>query len=288
VVGRFNMTTLRCGDSTLELGPGHRPLIMGIVNVTPDSMSDGGLYVKPQDAVRHAHALLAAGADVLDIGGESTRPGAAPVSVDEEISRVLPVIDALVAQGCRRLCIDTQHGPTAAAALAAGASWINDVSGGDDPQLLVAARRADALVLMHRLITTPSQRTPRGDDVHYEDVVAAVGHRLQQCIDRAVGLGVDDDRIVVDPGLGFGKSVTDNLRLLRAGRTLFQQLGRPVLVGASRKRFLGAITHEDDPSQRDVASVAAAVIAVEAGAHIVRVHDVRMHQQAMQVWAAQW
>jgi dihydropteroate synthase len=294
------MVTLRCGDRVLELGgPGASParprtFVMGILNVTPDSFSDGGaLSVGPvgssgaggasidlERAVARAEELLAAGADILDIGGESTRPGAAPVDPDTEEARVLPVVQALAARGIRNLSVDTRNARTAARALEAGASWINDVSAlRHDPEMARVARAADAVVLMHW--RPAAAQDAREDRVRYGDVVLEVKAFLQERIAAALAAGLARERLVVDPGLGFGKTVEDNLALLRAGTALAEVA--PVLVGPSRKRFLGALTGIEDPARRDAATVGAVAFAALHGAALVRVHDVRAAVEALRV-----
>ncbi len=275
---------LTCGDRALEIGA--RTFVMGVVNVTPDSFSDGGLHVAPAAAVDHALRLLDDGADVLDIGGESTRPGAAAVTADEESARVLPVVEALAARGVTNVSVDTRRAAVAAAALDAGASWVNDVSAlADDPAMPAVAARAGAVVLMHRrpFTTTPGAAPGRhGDDASYGgDVVGAVQSFLAARVQAAVDAGVARGRIVVDPGIGFGKSVEDNVRLIKAAARL-SSFGA-VLVGPSRKRFLGALTGVDDPAARDAATLGAVAAAVFHGAHIVRVHDVRGAVQCAKV-----
>lgn len=269
------MTTLRCGDTDLPLG--ERTLLMGVVNITPDSFSDGGLYLDPTRAVEHARRLLADGADVLDLGAESTRPGSTPVSADEELSRLLPVIRRLVDDGIRCLSIDTSKAEVAAAALAAGASWINDVTGLADPLMASVATDADALVLMHQQPTTAGAVS---DAVHYDDVVADVSARLDEARSVALSAGVTVDRIVLDPGIGFGKTVDDNLRLL-AELPRLVALGQPLLVGVSRKRFVAAVSGATDVEERDIATVGAGCAAARSGAAILRVHDVRSHRLAL-------
>ncbi|MDP2339797.1 MAG: dihydropteroate synthase [Deltaproteobacteria bacterium] len=269
-------SVLRCGDRQLAIGT--RTFVMGIVNVTPDSFSDGGAFLDPARAIDQGMRLLDDGADLLDIGGESTRPGAAGVDVDVEIGRVLPVIEGLVARGVTCLSIDTRHTRVAAAALAAGASWVNDVSALLDEGMVTVAARAQAVVLMHAR-AAPWDR--RQDYVAYDDVVADVLAFLRERVAVAVAGGVDAARIVVDPGLGFGKSVEDNVRLL-ANAEAFGVLG-PVLIGASRKRFLGVLAGRGDVVDRDPASVGAACAAAIAGAHLVRVHAVRQTVDALRV-----
>ncbi|MBI1946707.1 MAG: dihydropteroate synthase [Deltaproteobacteria bacterium] len=261
--------TLRCGDRTYALGA--RTLVMGIVNVTPDSFSDGGRFLAGDAAVAHALRLLGDGADVLDLGGESTRPGALEVAPAEELARVLPVVERLVARGVRRLSIDTRRASVAEACLAAGASWVNDVSAlHDDPEMARVASRADAVVLMHR---REMQAGEPGDDVRYRDVLGEVHGFLAERVAAAVAAGIAKERILVDPGLGFGKSVEDNLRLLNNAARL--RGIAPVLLGPSRKRFLGALTGVEQADERDAATHAAVALAAQAGADVVRVHDVK-------------
>lgn len=270
---------LRCGDRTFSLG--ERTLVMGIVNVTPDSFSDGGRYLDVGAAVAHGQRLLAEGADVLDVGGESTRPGAEPVLVDEELQRVLPVVVGLVAAGARCISVDTRNARTARACLAAGASWVNDVSAlQHDPHMLEVARGADAVVLMHaREMSTGAG----GDEVRYEDVVAEVCGFLASRVHAAVGGGIPASRLVVDPGIGFGKRVEDNVALTRALATMHDVGAAAVLYGASRKRFIGVLAGIAEPKSRDAASVGAACFAAMHGADIVRVHDVGPTVQALRV-----
>lgn len=260
---------LRCGDRELVLGT--RTFVMGVVNVTPDSFSDGGRFLGEDAAIAQGLRLLDDGADVLDLGGESTRPGAAEVSPDEELSRVLPVVRGLVARGVRCLSIDTRRAAVAEACLAAGASWINDVSAlRDDPAMALVAARADALVLMHRREMTPGES---GDRVRYGDVLAEVHSFLAERVAAAVNAGVPRERLLVDPGLGFGKSVDDNLTLLKSTARL--RGIAPVLLGPSRKRFLGALTGIERAEERDAATHGAVALASLGEADVVRVHDVK-------------
>ncbi len=261
--------TLRCGHRELVLGA--RTHVVGIVNVTPDSFSDGGRFLDVDAAVAHALRLLEDGADVLDVGGESTRPGATEVSPAEERARVLPVIERLVARGVRCLSVDTRRAAVAEACLAAGASWVNDVSAlQDDPRMAAVAARADAVVLMHRREMSAGHS---GDAVRYQDVLGEVHSSLAERVAAAVSAGVARERLVIDPGLGFGKSVDDNLRLLCAAARL-RGLA-PVLVGPSRKRFLGAVTGVERSDERDAATHGAVALAALSGADLVRVHDVK-------------
>ncbi len=259
---------LRCGDRTFALG--ERTLVMGIVNVTPDSFSDGGEFFTPVAAYDHSMRLLEAGADVLDLGAESTRPGAVPIDADEESRRLLPVLDRLVAAGVRCTSIDTSKASVARLALAHGASWINDVSGLADPDLAAAAADADALVVMHQRPMSPSGTE---DHVAYDDLLGEVTGQLGLLVERATSAGVAAERIVVDPGIGFGKTIRDNLELI-ARLDVVRAIGHPVLVGPSRKRFLAALSGAESVDGRDDATVGACCAAALRGADIVRVHRV--------------
>jgi dihydropteroate synthase len=257
------------------------PLVMGIVNVTPDSFSDGGLFLDADAAIAQGRRLIAEGADMLDIGGESTRPGAEPVGADEELGRVLPVIEALAADGAR-ISIDTVKAEVAKRALEAGATIVNDVSAFRfDPEL--AGLTADAgatCVLMHMLGEPRTmQKDPR-----YDEVVSDVKAFLEERIAYAVGEGVAEDRIWVDPGIGFGKTAGHNLELI--GRLdEIVAIGRPVVFGASRKSFLGKLTGRQ-VDERLAGTIAANIIAYERGARVFRVHDVAPTVDALKVAAA--
>jgi dihydropteroate synthase len=263
--------------ATLDLS---RPLIMGVVNVTPDSFSDGGRFLSFADARAHALRLVDDGADLLDIGGESTRPGAADVSEEEEIGRVVPLIEAL--RGCGiPISIDTSKAAVMRAALAAGAAIVNDVRALQEPGAVEAVAATDCGIVVMHMQGTPRtmQREPR-----YDDVVREVSTFLQERVVALGRAGIAAARIVVDPGFGFGKSVVHNYTLLHDLRAL-TQIGRPLLVGISRKAMLGAATGRQ-VGERAAASIAAAVLAVERGARIVRVHDVAGTRDAIRVWAA--
>ncbi|MBE2251680.1 MAG: dihydropteroate synthase [Myxococcus sp.] len=261
-----------------------RPTILGVVNVTPDSFSDGGRFATTELAVAHGLRLIDDGADWLDVGGESTRPNAAPVSLDEECARVLPVLEALRARAPSvPLSIDTSKAEVARRALQSGASLVNDVSAFADPAMaaVVAEARA-AACLMHM------QGTPRTMQVQprYADVVQEVGDALEAAIARAVAGGVDRSRLLIDPGIGFGKALEHNLALLRHLEAL-RGLGVPVLLGTSRKSFLGALTGAREPEQRVLASAASVAIAAARGqADVFRVHDVKETRDALAVAAA--
>ncbi len=254
---------------------------MGIVNITPDSFSDGGLFHDPDVAYRHAVAMFDEGADIVDIGGESTRPGASTLDVAEELRRTIPVIERLVAAGARAISIDTRHAAVARAVLDAGAAWVNDVSGLADSNLATVASAADALVVMHNRL---AGFAPVEDDVRYDDVVTEVCRELARLVDVAVAGGVARERVVIDPGLGFGKSVADNVALMRSVARL--QTIAPVLLGPSRKRFLGAIAGIDSAADRDAATIGACLVAAEQGCDVVRVHDARGVRQALAIFAA--
>ena len=254
-----------------------RVTIVAVLNVTPDSFSDGGRWVGPDErldveaVVREARRLAAEGAHVLDVGGESTRPGAAEVPVEQELARVLPVVEALAKSVRLPISIDTRKAEVARAALEAGAVVVNDVSGGCfDPRLLEVAARAGATVVLGHLRGVPATMQ---DDPHFDDVLAEVGDELAERVAAAEAAGVAPERIVVDPGIGFGKRLEDNLVLLARCGELAERLGRPLMVGPSRKRFLGALTG-DPVEARDTATVAACAVAVFAGASALRVHDV--------------
>jgi dihydropteroate synthase len=265
---------------------GVRPAVMGVVNVTPDSFSDGGRYLDPDAAVAHGLELVAAGADVLDVGGESTRPGAEPVDGAEERRRVVEVVRHLASESGVPVSIDTTKAAVAAAALEAGAAIVNDVSAGRfDPAILdVTAAAGAGYVLMHML---GEPRTMQ-DNPHYGDVVAEVGDFLVERLDAARAAGIAEAALAADPGIGFGKTVEHNLVLLARVRDLCDRVGVPVLLGTSRKRFLGQIVAGvgglgPDPSaaDRDDATLATVVWAIDRGARIVRVHDVRPAARAV-------
>lgn len=253
---------------------------MGVLNVTPDSFSDGGLFADIEEAVAHGASLADGGADIVDVGGESTRPGAEPVHVDEELRRVVPVIEGLrAARPDVVISVDTRHSLVANEAVAAGAAIVNDISGGHDPATLRVARDAGAgLVLMHmRGDPRTMQEAPS-----YKDVVADVHEYLRERVEAAVFAGVTSEHLCVDPGIGFGKDLDHNLSLLRAIER-FRDLDVAVMVGASRKRFIGTLSGVEDPRQRVEGSIAAAVLSVAHGADVVRVHDVAETVRALRV-----
>ena len=253
-----------------------RPAVMGVVNVTPDSFSDGGAFLHPQAAIAEARGMLEEGAAIVDVGGESTRPGSDGVSLDEELRRVESVLEALFDA---KVSIDTSKAEVARRALAAGVDMVNDITAlRADPELAgVVADSGACLCLMHML---GEPRTMQ-DDPRYDDVVSEVAAFLEERLAFAVDAGIPEERVCLDPGIGFGKSVEHNLELL-ARLDEIAALGRPVLVGASRKRFLGRILGNEEALTGPVsAGVAAAVMAFERGASIFRVHDVREHVEAL-------
>jgi dihydropteroate synthase len=263
--------------------PVEEPVVMGVVNVTPDSFSDGGLYLDVAAAVAHGLDLESEGAAILDVGGESTRPGAEPVSAEEELRRVVPVIEGLRAAGAQaRISVDTSKAAVAAAALDAGATIVNDVTAlrGDDAMVGVVAERGAECCLMHML---GEPRTMQ-QNPHYDEVVSEVKDFLEARMAFAVAHGVAEERILLDPGIGFGKTYVHNLELLARLPELVE-LGRPVVIGTSRKSFLGRLTGR--PVQdRVAATIATNVIAYERGAHIFRVHDVAPVHDALLIAAA--
>ncbi len=257
--------------------------LMGVINVTPDSFSDGGQYVSAPAAIAHGRQLAAEGAAILDIGGESTRPGADPVSAEEELRRVLPVIEGLVADGVgAEISVDTSKAVVARAAIASGASIVNDVTAlrGDPGMADVIAAAGVDCCLMHMLGDPRTMQL----EPHYDDVVADVKRFLHDRMALAVGAGIAEERILLDPGIGFGKTLTHNLELLRRLEEIVE-LGRPVVIGTSRKSFLGRLTGRD-VAQRLPATIASNVVAYERGARVFRVHDVAPLYDALLVTAA--
>lgn len=254
------------------------PIIMGILNLTPDSFSDGGSYPTPEDAIARGLQMVEEGALIIDVGGESARPGATPVTEEEECARVLDVVKALASKG---ICvsIDTRHAPVARAALEAGASIINDVSGFRDPAMVDLAASCDAgLVVMHMGGDDP--RTMQNEPV-YEDVVAEVRDYLKAQADNLIAHGVARERICLDPGPGFGKTAKQTIELMRNFHE-FNRLGFPTMVAVSRKSYIGEAYHIEDPKERDSASAAEALMACELGASVIRTHNVALTAQALE------
>jgi dihydropteroate synthase len=268
---------LRCGRFTLPLD---RPLLMGVVNVTPDSFSDGGRFRDPEAAAAHARRLVEQGADLIDVGGESTRPGAAPVSEQEELDRILPLLEKL--RGLEKpVSIDTRRPSVMRAALAAGASMINDVRALTEPYAHEAVATTGCAVCLMHMKGDPRtmQHSP-----HYDDVTREVKAFLKDAVRKAMFAGIGRDRIVIDPGIGFGKTSAHNLALLRDLGQL-KDIGVPVLVGVSRKSLIGAVTGRP-VEERLAGSLAMALLALLGGATILRVHDVRETKDVIAVWEA--
>jgi len=270
---------LDCAGRSLKLD---RVRVMGIVNVTPDSFSDGGDHFAVDAAIAHGLRLAEEGADILDIGGESTRPGAADVALDEELRRVIPVIEALAKQTTLPISIDTSKPEVMRAAVAAGAGMINDVYALRREGALDAAAELGVPVVLTHMLGEPRSMQ---DDPRYDDVVAEVHRFLAERIFACEMAGIERKRIVVDPGFGFGKTLDHNLQLLAQLQRL-TELGVPVLAGMSRKKTIGTLTGRDAPADRVAGSLAAHVIAAQRGAGIVRVHDVAATIDALKVWEA--
>jgi dihydropteroate synthase len=272
-----NPGTWRIRGRTLSL---ERPVVVGVLNVTPDSFSDGGLFHAVEAAVARARQLVADGAHALDVGGESTRPGAAPVSADEELARVLPVLRAIKAALGVPVSVDTRHAEVARAVLAEGADAINDVSALSEPEMASVVADSDAgLVLMHMRGTPETMQTLIG----YRDVAGEVADELEPRLARAVEAGIDPGRVVVDPGIGFAKTAAQNLELIARLDVVAERLGRPVLLGPSRKAFIGALLGGVPAAERDAGTIGACVAGLARGARIFRVHEVRAARQALDV-----
>jgi len=269
------MMQLRCGSTVLDLS---LPKVMGVLNVTPDSFSDGGRYVSHARALEHAQVMIEAGAAIIDVGGESTRPGAAAVSVEEELRRVIPVVEQLARGGHAIVSVDTSTPEVILAATAAGASFINDVRGLTRPGTLEAVSASDCAVCIMHMRGTPDtmQRRPE-----YADVVSDVKHYLQTRVAVCEAAGISRDRLVIDPGFGFGKTVAHNLALVRQLPD-FVSLQLPVLMGMSRKSTIGVITGRPEGG-RLAGSLALAVAAVLRGAKIIRAHDVAETVDALKI-----
>ncbi len=274
-------TTWRCGRFLFDFTKRQYPIVMGILNATPDSFSDGGKFRTPQDAIAQAERMIANGVDLIDIGGESTRPGAEPVALQEELDRVLPVIEVLKHCGVA-LSIDTYKAETMRQALNAGVDCVNDVWAlrQEGAVNAILENTHCGIVLMHM------QRNPQTMqfDPEYQDVIADVSLFLQERAQVLMTVGIEANRIAIDPGFGFGKSLEHNLNLLKNFAT-FSKLGYPVLAGLSRKSMLGKITGKDT-NERVASSVAAAIMAADRGARIVRVHDVPETVDAIKLWGA--
>ena len=268
---------IRCRKRTFTLG--ERTLLMGILNITPDSFSDGGLYFNKEKAIAHGLRIVEEGADLIDIGGESTKPGSKPLSLEEELSRVIPVIESLVKEVDIPISIDTYKSKVAQKAMEAGAEIINDISGLNfDPDLAkVAAKRNAPLILMHIRGTPETMQK----DVHYDSLFSEILQCLKDSIQKAENAGLDNEQIIIDPGIGFGKTLEDNLLIIK-NLSEFRVLGKPILLGTSRKSFIGKIlnTEVEDRLEGTLSSIA---IGVLNGAHIIRCHDVLQAKKAIAI-----
>jgi dihydropteroate synthase len=269
---------LNCAGHDLDLSS---PVVMGVLNVTPDSFSDGGRFIDVASALDHAERMIKAGAAIIDVGGESTRPGAAPVSVDEEIRRILPIVEALVSRGAR-VSVDTSKPEVIRAALAAGVHLVNDVRALQIPGALEAAADSSAAICLMHMQGTPGtmQKAPT-----YRDVVAEVTDFLKVRVDACLAAGVDRGRLVIDPGFGFGKTLEHNLDLLRGLPKIAAEIGLPILAGLSRKSMLSSLTGRA-VEERLAGSLALAFAALDGGASIIRCHDVAETCDVVKVWAA--
>ncbi len=278
----FPDTYLQCGRYRLKIsGPSFRPLVMGVLNVTPDSFSDGGRFSSLDAAITQAELMIESGVDIIDIGGESTRPGSPPLSIDEELRRVMPVLYALRDCG-KPISVDTRRPEVMQEAMIAGVDMINDITGFRDEDSLSQLRDSDcALCIMHMQGTPQTMQ----HDPSYDDVVREVSAFLLQRADAAASEGIDRRRLCIDPGFGFGKTLQHNLELLANVERIQRELSLPLLVGLSRKSMIGKLT--DKPvEQRMAGSIAAALYAIAQGARIVRVHDVAETVDAISVWQA--
>ncbi|MBC7415473.1 MAG: dihydropteroate synthase [Herminiimonas sp.] len=272
---------LKCGRFDLDIGANRRPLVMGILNVTPDSFSDGGQFDHLDRALSHADAMLGAGVDIIDIGGESSRPGAPPVSLEQELARIMPVLYALRDCG-KPISIDTYKPQVMREALAAGADFINDIKGFQEATALDAVKDADCGLCIMHMQSDPltMQLSP-----HYDDILDEVVEFLLRRAEALAAEGIERDRLWVDPGFGFGKTLVHNVTLLQNLRAIGERTGLPVLAGMSRKSMIGSLTGRP-AGGRVIGSVAAALVAVERGSRMVRVHDVAETIDALTVWHA--
>jgi dihydropteroate synthase len=269
---------IRCGKQTFTLGA--KTLLMGVLNVTPDSFSDGGLFFDKDKAVARGLEMVEEGADMIDIGGESTRPGSKPLDLDEELRRVIPVIESLAAKVETPISIDTYKSSVAKRALDAGAQVLNDISGLNfDPELArIAAGRDVPLILMHIRGTPETMQR----DTHYDSLFSEILRSLKGSVEKAEAAGVNPEQIIIDPGIGFGKNLEDNLLLIK-DLSEFRILGKPILLGTSRKSFIGRLLSGADATERLEGTLASTVIGIMNGAHIVRCHDVLQARRAITI-----
>ena len=258
------------------------PVVMGILNITPDSVSDGGKFISRNAALEHAMQLIEEGADILDVGGESSRPGSDPVSAEEEMERIVPVVSAIRSVSNIPISVDTTKARVAEEALKAGANMLNDISAGtiDSEMFRVAASNSGPICLMHMRGTPKTMQT---GEIFYADCVAEIANYLEERASAACAAGVKRENIVIDPGICFGKRVEDNISILK-GVGRLKSLGYPILIGASRKSFIGTILGDVSPQERLEGSLATAAIAVQNGANIIRVHDVMATRRFLKVY----
>ncbi|MCX7817305.1 MAG: dihydropteroate synthase [Syntrophales bacterium] len=267
--------------SRREIQIGCRTLVMGVLNVTPDSFSDGGKYLSAENAIRHGLRMADEGADIIDVGGESSRPGAEPVTAEEEKRRVLPIIEALAKKVNVPISIDTTKSEVAKAAIDAGAEIVNDISAMNfDPEMVKVIHDTGAGVILMHMRGRPKDM--QKGDLTYFDLIGEILGYLREAVEKAKGFGVPEDNIVVDPGIGFGKKPEDNLKILKHLRE-FKSLGRPVMIGTSRKSFIAKITGQDSPEERIEGTAASVTAAVLQGCNIVRVHDVAFMKRVVGV-----
>ncbi|MGB9628806.1 MAG: dihydropteroate synthase [Thermodesulfobacteriota bacterium] len=272
-----NYFVLHCRKQTFLLGK--RTLIMGVLNVTPDSFSDGGLYLNKERAVEHGLKMIEEGADMIDVGGESTRPGAKPLDINEELKRVLPVIETLSKRISIPISIDTYKSEVAQRAIDVGAEIINDISGLNfDPSIAEVAAREDIPIVLMHIRGTPETMQK---DIHYDSIFSEIILYLRNSIHKAEKVGVNPKKIIIDPGIGFGKTVSDNLRIIKNLKE-FQVLGKPILLGTSRKSFIGKILNAE-PKDRIEGTLSSIAIGVLNGAHIIRTHDVLQAKRAIAI-----
>ena len=274
----FNKTfTLNWRNYSLELG--QRTHVMGILNVTPDSFSDGGRYLEREKAIEHGIAMARDGADIIDVGGESTRPYSKKISIDEEMERVIPVIEALSQESNIPICIDTYKSEIAKVAMQAGASMINDISAFRfDPDLISVVQESGVPVILMHMKGTPDNMQ---DNPTYDDLIGEILDFLNSAVDRALSGEINKDMIIIDPGIGFGKTFDHNLEIIKT-LTKFHSLGRPILLGTSRKAFIGHIL-DREVHDRDTGTMATIAAGVMNGAHIIRVHDVKKGVETVKV-----
>lgn len=264
---------------------GQKTYIMGILNVTPDSFSDGGQFNTLDTALNQARGMILAGADIIDIGGQSTRPGATEISLETELNRVIPIIQALRAESSIPISIDTTRSEVVKEAVQAGANVVNDISGGTfDAQMLPLVAKLDIPIILMHIRGNPATMAQLTD---YQDLIAEICQFLQTQIERALALGIKRSHLIVDPGIGFAKNYEQNLQLIRGLSTL-KELGVPILVGPSRKSFIGHILQQNDPQQRVWGTAAACCAAIANGADLVRVHDVKEMYDVCRVADAIW